>query len=230
MTETLPAYWQYLKNPRLLRLSSDKTSVWKEILWLLLLDFAFAAIVLICYYSLLKFNLIKKYPEYDLFEFGFAWGLLLGAILAPLIEECLFRWHLRKPKFSVWFVMGSLLLIVNYSTTDDYIKFFAFIFILVAGLLAYITYEKLSRSNTVKAFRAYYVFLFYYTALLFGYVHIFNVKGLTLADPSFIIYTSSQVVGGRSMGYIRVKYGLIYSILLHAIFNLVAITAVWFLR
>ncbi|WP_317172487.1 type II CAAX prenyl endopeptidase Rce1 family protein [Pedobacter foliorum] len=75
----------------------------------------------------------------------------------------------------------------------------------------------------MKAFRTYYVFLFYYTAILFGYIHIANTKELTMADPSFVLYIGSQIFGGLSMGYLRVKYGLKYGILLHAAFNFIAV-------
>lgn len=186
--------------------------------------------MLASYYGLLELKLIKKYPEIDLFEYGFIWGLILGAVIAPVVEECLFRWQLRKAKVSIWFALISALLLVNYATQDDYAKFFGFVSVAVIVFGAYMIYEKLDRVKRVKVFRGYYVFLFYYTAIIFGYVHMFNTEGLTLADPSFLLYTSSQFVGALSMGYLRVRYGLGYSILLHFLFNVVMVTLSWFLR
>jgi hypothetical protein len=81
--------------------------------------------------------------------------------------------------------------------------------------------------KAVKLFRGYYVFLFYYTAVIFGYVHISNIKGLTIADLSFVLYISSQLFGGLTMGYIRLKYGLGYSMLFHGCFNAIAIPIAW---
>lgn len=227
MIETLSAYWRFLKKPQLLKLAGDKTILWKDISWLLILDFAFAGLVISIYELLLKFNLIIKYEEFNIFKYGFAIAMLLGAIVAPILEECIFRWQLRKPKVSVWFVMVSLAILISSFTSNEYAKFFIFILFFIAGIVVFPIIEKLSRFKAVKLFRAYYIFLFYYTAVIFGYVHITNIKGLTIADPSFVIYVISQVFGGLSMGYIRVKYGLGYSILLHGFFNAVFIPIAW---
>ncbi|SMC60662.1 CPBP family glutamic-type intramembrane protease [Pedobacter nyackensis] len=227
MTETLSAYWQYLKRPHLIKLVTDRTMLWKDILGLSILNFVFAGMVCLVYWLLLKFNLIIKYEEYDLFQWGLLIAMVLGVIVAPILEEFVFRWHLRKPKLSVWFVLISLALLISSFTSNEYIKFFIFISLLVMGLSVFPVIEKLSREKVVKLFRGYYVFLFYYTAVIFGYIHIINIKGLTVADLSFIIYISSQLFGGLTMGYIRVKYGLVYSMVLHGCFNAVAIPIAW---
>lgn len=227
MVETFSAYWKFLKKPQLLKLVSDKAMLWKDIFWLLALDFAFAGVVFLIYYLLLKFDLIVKYEEYDIFKRGFATAMILGAVVAPLAEEFLFRWQLRRPKVSVWFVLISMGFLMSSFTTNEYARFFIFIFLLVAGLVIFLTIGKLNRLKAIRVFRGYYIFLFYYTAVIFGYVHIFNMKGLTINDPSFLIYISSQLFSGLSMGYIRVKYGLGYSILLHCCFNAISIPIAW---
>lgn len=227
MLESLSAYWQYLKYPRLLVLSKDKNMLWKDFLWLLILDIAFATLIGIVYYSLLHFKLIKEYEEFDIFKYGFPLAMLLGAVIAPLTEELVFRWQLRKPKLSLLFVLISVGIVTWTFVKNDYALFFIGLGLLVIGLFAVFLMDKLNRLRRVKVFRTYYVFLFYYTAILFGYIHITNIKGLTLADPSFILYIISQIFGGLSMGYLRVKYGLKYSILLHATFNTIAIPLAW---
>lgn len=228
MIETLSAYWLFLKRPTLFKLKQDKSKVWKDILWLLVLDYVFAGTIGFLYTILLHFNLITKYEQsFDLFKHGFVWALLLGAIFAPFNEELLFRWQLRKPKLSIWFVSISAALIMMSFTKSDYAKFFIFIGFLVIAIIVISFSEKLSRLTAIYAFRIYYIFLFYYTALVFGYIHISNIKGLTLADPSFLLYTGSQVFAGLTLGYIRVKYGLRYSIVMHACFNGIMIPIAW---
>lgn len=227
MIETLSAYWQFLKRPQLSKLVNDKTKLWKDLSWLSMLNLVFTGIVALVYSLLLKFDLIIKYEEYDIFQYGFGVAIILGVIVAPLIEEVIFRWQLRKPKLSVCFVVISAALLVSSFISNEYTKFFIFISFFVVGLFVFASIEKLSRLKTVQVFRGYYIFLFYYTAIIFGYVHITNIKGLTVSDPSFIIYISSQLFGGLSMGYIRIKYGLGYSMLLHGCFNAVVIPIVW---
>lgn len=112
-------------------------------------------------------------------------------------------------------------------TKNDYLLFFLGLGLFAIGIAAVMLMDKLKRLRKVKVFRTYYVFLFYYTAFLFGYVHITNIKGLHLTDPSFLLYIGSQIFGGFTMGYIRVKYGLKYSILLHAAFNMIAVPIAW---
>jgi len=227
--ETFSAYWQFLKRPRLLKLTNNRTMLWKDISWLLILNFAFTGVVGLIYGILLRYSLINKYEEFDIFKYGFIIALIFGTIAAPVLEESVFRWQLRKPKVSIWFVLISLSFLLNSFTSNEYAKFFIFILLFIAGLLVFPLIEKLSRMKIVQLFRGYYVFLFYYTAIIFGYVHITNIKGLTIADPSFVLYISSQIFGGLSMGYIRVKYGLWYSMLLHGCFNAVVIPLAWVL-
>ncbi|WP_403001974.1 CPBP family glutamic-type intramembrane protease [Pedobacter suwonensis] len=71
-------------------------------------------------------------------------------------------------------------------------------------------------------------YLFYYSAIIFGLIHLTNIKDLTLSDPVFIIFVISQFFSGLSMGYMRIKYGLINSILLHSIFNFIMILLEFF--
>ena len=227
MLESLSAYLQYLKSPRLLVLSKDKKMLWKDLLWLLVLDIAFATLIGVIYYTLLHFKLIREYEEFDIFKYGFLLAMFFGVVFAPISEELLFRWQLRKPKWSILFVLISLEVVAWTFTKNDYALFFTAIGLLLIGLTTVLVMSKLNRLKKVKVFRTYYVFLFYYTAILFGYVHITNAKGLTLADPTFIFYIGSQIFGGLTMGYLRVKYGLKYGILLHATFNLIAVPLAW---
>ena len=67
---------------------------------------------------------------------------------------------------------------------------------------------------------AYFKYAFYVFALLFGYMHIFNYQDLNsniiLFSP---ILVAPQVVVGLYLGFIRIKFGLQWSIALHALFN-----------
>jgi len=60
---------------------------------------------------------------------------------------------------------------------------------------------------------------FYGLTLLFGFIHIFNYE-LTLKILIFSpILVSPQIILGCLLGFLRVKLGLVYAILLHALFN-----------
>ncbi len=69
--------------------------------------------------------------------------------------------------------------------------------------------------NNKKTFRvAFYVF-----AIIFGLVHLSNFKitaNILLLAP---ILVAPQIILGGYLGFIRVKFGLLWSILLHATYN-----------
>lgn len=99
MLQTRSAFWQFLKKPHLLKLDNDRRMLWKDLSWLLILDFVFAGMVGLVYWLLLKFKLIIKYEEFDFFQYGFAIAMVLGAIVAPVLEEFVFSGSLGRDAF-----------------------------------------------------------------------------------------------------------------------------------
>lgn len=76
----------------------------------------------------------------------------------------------------------------------------------------------------------YFKYAFYMSVLLFGVVHIFNFQGdaqLYFFAPLLI---APQLIAGIFLGYIRVKLGLKWSILLHASYNTILIGPVLLLK
>ena len=69
--------------------------------------------------------------------------------------------------------------------------------------------------------KAYFKYLFYVSALLFGWVHIFNFE-FTSSHYVFIpIITLPQTVLGLVLGFIRIRYGFWYGVMLHFLYNTV---------
>lgn len=231
MKKALYDYWNFLKKPRLLKVDKNRESLIPDFSTLLILDFLFAGFVVSFHSVLIHYKLVKEYEEFDFFkEFGFWGSLLLAGIAAPLIEECIFRWQLRKRLLSIYFVATSSALLFASFTKNDYIKFFICISSLVFAILIHVLVSKIKKRKAIIMWKRYYVFLFYFTAIIFGYIHYTNIKGLTPGDPSVVFYVISQMFAGLSLGYLCVKYGLRYSMLFHACFNLIAIVLAWFLK
>jgi membrane protease YdiL (CAAX protease family) len=62
-------------------------------------------------------------------------------------------------------------------------------------------------------------YVYYGFAILFGYVHIYNygiTTNVLLLSPILI---APQIILGLYLGYLRVKLGLLYSVLLHGLYN-----------
>lgn len=62
-------------------------------------------------------------------------------------------------------------------------------------------------------------YMFYTSSIIFGFIHIFNFEITTnvlLLSPLLVL---PQLLVGSYFGYIRVKFGLFWSILLHGSYN-----------
>ncbi|WP_425568855.1 CPBP family glutamic-type intramembrane protease [Pedobacter jeongneungensis] len=232
MIETLSAFWHFLKKPKLLKLSKDKKSLRRDIFWLLLLDIIFAGIIMGIYYILVQFKIIDEYVEkIDILKkFGLLAALLIACILAPLLEESLFRWHLRGKYLSIYFICFTLALITDYFINSTYLKLPIYIIFFFISLILRGYFKRMDIRRKIVFQRQSFGYIFYYSAIIFGLIHLTNIKDLTLSDPVFIIFVISQFFDGLSMGYLRIKYGLIYSIIFHSLINFIMILLEFFFR
>lgn len=230
MVETLSAFWYFLKKPKLLKLSKDNKSLQRDLLWLLLLDLIFAGIIMGIYYILVHFKIIDEYVEkIDILKkFGLLVALLIGCILAPLLEESLFRWHLRGKYLPIYFICFTLAMISDYFINSNFLKLPIYIIFFFISLILRGYFKRMDIRRRIIFQRQSFGYLFYYSAIIFGLIHLTNIKNLTLSDPAFIIFVISQFFDGLSMGYLRIKYGLIYSILFHSLINFIMILLAFF--
>ena len=91
--------------------------------------------------------------------------------------------------------------------------------IFTAVIVAPIIEELIFRGPITLFNKKYFKIAFYFFTLLFGYVHIFNFEitpKIVLLSPLLV---APQIVVGIVFGYIRVRLGLVYSMLLHACYN-----------
>jgi membrane protease YdiL (CAAX protease family) len=118
-------------------------------------------------------------------------------IIVPIVEELIFRLYLRYKN--------------NYL-----LRFFISLFYITGK-----NRKELIEKRIKKLWYKKYGYIFYFSAILFGFVHIFNFdsdKNLLLLFP---IITAPQIFAGLFAGYLRVRFNLIWGFFLHAIHNLV---------
>lgn len=93
---------------------------------------------------------------------------------------------------------------------------------LLAAVIAPIFEELIFRAPlTIPFFKKKNIFklVFYTFAILFGFVHLSNFKittNIILLSPLLVL---PQIILGSYLGCIRIKFGLLWSILLHATYN-----------
>jgi len=144
--------------------------------------------------------------------------ILVAVFLAPFYEEILFRALLKFNKKTVWlFVVTVVALIVlevirfKFAFAIPYTIFLVFI---VAMLLIF-------KENKIHNYISKNIKFFYYlTSITFGLVHLTNFSGNIYLILLFSIFlVGPQLILGFILGFIRLKYGLKYSILFHMAVN-----------
>lgn len=121
--------------------------------------------------------------------------LLLVVLLVPFLEELIFRAYLRFDR--------NLL------------------FILILGVIGFTGKENRARAETAirRRWDAYYPTIFYLAAVIFGLVHISNYEMTSEVLWVAPILVLPQIVVGLLLGFLRVRYGLIWGFFLHALHN-----------
>ncbi|WGD34626.1 CPBP family intramembrane metalloprotease [Olleya sp. YS] len=103
--------------------------------------------------------------------------------------------------------------------------------LLTAVILAPIIEEFIFRGPLTLFSKKYFKLGFYVLAIVFGYVHLFNFEITTKILVLSPLFVAPQIIIGLVFGYVRVRLGLVYSILLHGCYNgVLMIPAVLFME
>jgi hypothetical protein len=120
---------------------------------------------------------------------------LFAVIVAPLFEEVMFR------------------LILKFRSN------FLILWSIHIGVALHLSQKRSLLKTARKVWDKFYGWIFYFMAVAFGLMHIMNF------EPSLNIYllapilVAPQILIGINLGYLRVRFGLIWSILFHALYN-----------
>jgi uncharacterized protein len=141
-------------------------------------------------------------------------------MIAPILEEIIFRYGLRYSKTIIacltWL---PVYYIIKYTVSESNLTMAIGLSLLSIPVIRFaikpfdVQLEKL----WIRGFP----FLFHVFAITFGLVHLSNYSNINnyfLAIP----LVSSQIVSGNVLGFIRMKFGLIYSMGLHSVWNFFA--------
>ena len=135
----------------------------------------------------------------------FGISISIGLSLVAGILESLFKLELGKHAMDDLFE--------NFSAVG--ILFFA---VIVAPVL-----EELLFRGPIVWFKnsAYFKTIFYLVALLFGYIHITNFELSTTVLLLSPLLVAPQISVGLLLGMVRVKFGLLWSMGMHALYNFI---------
>jgi len=157
----------------------------------------------------------KNNQDYNTYPF------YLIIFIGPFVEEILFRLILKVNKFNISIFLGLLLLKLltgNIYQFDILSLTFGF-YIAFCILLSIVVYFFIP-IKTINFLKAKNQILIFSSVLLFGLVHIMNIKTyhweLILLYPFFVL---PQMIMGYFITNLRLKYGFFWGLFLHIIFN-----------
>ncbi len=133
---------------------------------------------------------------------------LLVAGVAPLLEESVFRYGIRFRKVGFYVYLLLMLALAGFSSGSITISV---ILVLLSGFIAYRKEKK----------QCYLNFLILFSSLAFALAHISNSGNITLYVK--ICYLSNLFSIGLILMLIRLRWGLIFSILAHSVWNFSAV-------
>ena len=148
--------------------------------------------------------------------------IVLVVIVAPVLEELVFRsWLSGKPGYLVaiglLIVSGVAAAAFGVSLTGESAQAGIALSMLVGFLLATIAVVVLRNRPALGWFRTIFPGLFWLSTLAFALVHLLNYTEGALAILLPLVLP--QFVLGSMAAYVRVQYGLVWAILLHAAHN-----------
>jgi membrane protease YdiL (CAAX protease family) len=126
--------------------------------------------------------------------------VLLVAIVGPILEEIIFRMMIRFRRNYIILWTIKLLAMLGVQTKYALLR------------------------NFRMRWDQYFTVVFYCSVMIFGLVHITNFKGSINVYLLAPILVSPQLIMGMVLGYVRLKYGLIWSIYFHSFHNTILLT------
>jgi membrane protease YdiL (CAAX protease family) len=150
------------------------------------------------------------------------WLVPIVVLIAPLLEELLFRGWQNGRRSALWLLACALAVFGALAMATvpgrELVALGVIIAAAVAGLIGWLI---LRRNRTPLAwFARAFPFIFYAMAALFALVHLANYDRITLAAVPLVL---PQFWAGLLLGYVRQRIGLLGSIAAHASSNLITI-------
>ncbi len=157
----------------------------------------------------------------------------LAVILAPILEEILFRLPLRYSplNLSLSACLWGLLITLTFAPIHSIgtINILATVVILGSILLRFWLKTSVQSQTAHRLYQGWLPILFYASALSFGLVHISNYNFTTVigqAWTSTLLLVLTQIEGGIFLGFIRLRYGFWWAVFSHSFHNAIVLTFV----
>jgi membrane protease YdiL (CAAX protease family) len=143
-------------------------------------------------------------------------GVFSALLIAPVLEEFIFRGYLTGYRKHFLFIIPQI--IILFIVLDDYF----ILILLLSALLIFLFYYDKRRSENIISNQLLY-FSIFFTSILFSLIHYKNFQ-IDSLNFSLTLSLIAFLPGALFLAYVRYKKGLVYSILVHFLFNLLTLT------
>lgn len=208
----------FLKNPNI----AEEVKLRSAISGLVLIFQTFLVILIMnLVVSLLivtPLKLIHLFPQNKGFVFN-TQNILKIIILAPILEEMLFRLPIKLSKTNL--AISFCVLIYYLAARINPTVGILLSIVVLLFMMTWIQKEIEFSEKVIFFYKKYFHFIFYFQALVFGFLHLSNYnldQHIFLLFPLFIL---NYILLGCILGYLRIRYssGLYLCILTHMFIN-----------
>lgn len=203
MLEIVKEFLNYLKNPKD-ELHEDQSAKNKRNTFfaLLVFDIVFSIFYIFLVLSLEKLNIISS-DSHALGPFMAKNHILIVfaavVLIGPLFEEFVFRYFLKLKPNKINSLVYKGIRFLN----DDLAEFL--------------------KRNIKQLWAKYFKWIFFSSAVLFGFVHLNNYTNLNSPLALLPLLILSQIISGLIFGYLRVRFSFRMAFLAHAFFNFILV-------
>ncbi len=214
-------FFRFLKNPRYAYKSYEPLPFGTLTLMYILIFFSIVLISSPLMYLVGAENmqhsideLMNNYPKWVF--------VLLTVVMAPIIEELIFRWHLRQPIVILCVIAAMLGGGLVYAFRQDLLALWPMVIVLVfiAALLVLLLSSNGVRAAISKFYHRFFPLIFYGTVVIFALAHLGNFSDVQnwYVAPILVL---PQALIGLFLGYVRVRNNIFWSIYFHAFHNMI---------
>lgn len=164
-----------------------------------------------------------NFPDYAPVEMSPYWEVVAFLIIAPVLEEALFRGWLSGTRAALRFaaiVCAAIVSLIAVAMVSNQTVLgaasFLFFGIVVAGLVQWLVTRDRDTDRPDWFIRN-YKWLVWGSALIFGLCHLLNFDNID--EPLDLLVVLSQTIGGIVLAYTRTRLGLSAAMVQHSAFN-----------
>jgi membrane protease YdiL (CAAX protease family) len=171
---------------------------------------------------------LSKYAQENISELiknNKAQAFLVIILIAPILEELMFRTLLKPSNSGLLLFLGSWTVVISGSLVPSDVPWYhRYVFIVIALILFYFLFKIMIKEIFLDKTRFFLLrhqsLVLQLTAVLFGFVHLFNyVDTLTMNNALFLLVVP-RIIAGHIFGVAKIKnHDIAWPMLLHALNN-----------